>query len=168
MSSKVIIIAEAGVNHNGSIVLAKQLIDSAAMAGADYVKFQTFKAEKLASGKAHKAKYQIERSDSEDGQLKMLRNLELDSNAHSELQVYCRKKGIGFLSSAFDEDSIDMLDHLGVPFFKIPSGEITNKPYLQQITDIGKSLIISTRMTQLKEISNTQDILFFGGIIKYY
>ena len=165
MNSKVIIIAEAGVNHNGSIVLARQLIDSAAMAGADYVKFQTFKAEKLASDKAPKARYQLEQ-DEDVGQLKMLRRLELESAAHIELQSYCRDKKIGFLSSAFDEESVDLLDQLGVPIFKVPSGEITNKPYLQHIAGKGKPVIISTGMAFMSEIKDALKVLTESGLEK--
>lgn len=160
----VIIIAEAGVNHNGSIVLAKQLIDSAIMAGADYVKFQTFKAEKLASDRAHKARYQLVQSDEDDSQLKMLRSLELNAAAHIELIAYCREKGIGFLSSAFDEESVDLLDQLGVPFFKVPSGEITNKPYLQHIAGKGKPVIMSTGMAFMSEIKDAIKVLTDSGL----
>jgi len=164
MSSRVIIIAEAGVNHNGSIVLAKQLIDSAVMAGADYVKFQTFKAEKLASDRAQKARYQLVQSDEYDSQLKMLRSLELNVAAHIELISYCRERGIGFLSSAFDEESVDLLDQLGVPFFKVPSGEITNKPYLQHIAGKGKPVILSTGMAFMSEIKDAIKVLTDSGL----
>lgn len=166
MSSKVIIIAEAGVNHNGSIVLARQLIDAASMAGADYVKFQTFKAEKLASEKAHKARYQLDQLDEDEGQLKMLRSLELNSAAHIELQSYCREKGIGFLSSAFDEESVDLLDQIGVPFFKVPSGEITNKPYLQHIAGKSKPVIMSTGMAFMNEVKDAIKVLTGSGLKK--
>lgn len=134
MRDKVLIIAEAGVNHNGSMDLARQLIDKASDAGADIVKFQTFKANKLVSKYAKQATYQKANLKSkDDSQFEMLKKLELDESMHLELIEYCSFKGITFLSTGFDEESIDMLDKLGMPFYKIPSGEITNKPYLQHI-----------------------------------
>jgi len=131
---KVFIIAEAGVNHNGSVELAKKLIDVAIEAGVDAVKFQTFKAEKLVTKNAKKATYQKENmSDSDDSQFNMLKKLELDIDTHNELIEYCNSKNIMFLSTPFDHDSIDMLNDLKLPIFKIPSGEITNLPYLRHI-----------------------------------
>ena len=151
--SKIIIIAEAGVNHNGDIDLARRLIDAAAEAGADFVKFQTFKAKNLVSESAMKADYQKKNTGEADpSQYKMLKKLELDEAAHIELKAYCETKGIRFLSSAFDEVSIDFLDKLGIEIFKIPSGEITNKPYLQHIAQKGKPIIMSTGMADLEEV----------------
>ena len=123
-----IIIAEAGVNHNGSIELAKKLIDIAAEAGADFVKFQTFKAETLVTQTADKAEYQKEITNTDESQFEMIKKLELDRKTHEELIDYCKIKDIQFLSTAFDHDSIDLLAELGIPFYKIPSGEITNLP----------------------------------------
>lgn len=151
--SEIIIIAEAGVNHNGDIDLAKRLIDAAADAGADFVKFQTFKAKNLVSKSAMKADYQNKNTgEADQSQFKMLKKLELDEGAHIELKGYCKKKGISFLSSAFDEASVDFLEQLGMEVFKIPSGEITNKPYLQHIAKKGKSVILSTGMANLEEV----------------
>ena len=131
--NNVLIIAEAGVNHNGDMNIAKQLIDAAANAGADYVKFQTFIAEELVTKDAQKAPYQKETAkDGEDTQFKMLKKLELSQEQHFELIEYCKSKGINFLSTAFDHSSIEFLNDLGLDFYKIPSGEITNLPYLQE------------------------------------
>ena len=153
MKKKTLIIAEAGVNHNGDINLAKKLIDAAAAAGVDFVKFQTFKTENLVSKSAKKADYQIANlNDGEDTQFNMLKKLELDLNMHNVLIDYCEKKNIKFLSTAFDLDSIDMLLKLNIPFFKIPSGEITNLPYLKKIASTNKPVIISTGMTSLGEV----------------
>lgn len=155
MRKPVIIIAEAGVNHNGSIENAKKLIDAAAIAGADYVKFQTFKASKLVSKEAKKADYQKHNvNDGDDSQLNMIQKLELSEKMHFELLNYCKTKGIKFLSTGFDEESIDFLDKLGIDFFKIPSGEITNKPYLQHIARKGKPVVLSTGMATIKEVEN--------------
>ena len=130
MSNRVFIIAEAGVNHNGDINLAKKLIDVAAKAGADAVKFQTFKTQNLVSKNAQKASYQKETTDKNESQFEMIKKLELDENTHKELITYCKQKDITFLSTPFDSDSIKLLDELGLSTFKIPSGEITNLPYL--------------------------------------
>ena len=124
----VFIIAEAGVNHNGSIDLAYKLIDVAVESGADAVKFQTFKAENVASKNATKAEYQKQTTDVSESQFDMIKKFELDEKAHKELIAYCQEKGIMFLSTPFDHDSIDMLNNLGLEIFKIPSGEITNLP----------------------------------------
>jgi N,N'-diacetyllegionaminate synthase len=124
--SKVFVIAEAGVNHNGSIELAKKLIDVAAQAGANAVKFQTFKTENLVSKNAQKADYQKETTDSTESQFDMIKKLELDVDTHKELISYCNEKNIMFLSTPFDLDSVDLLSDLGLEIFKIPSGEITN------------------------------------------
>lgn len=146
------IIAEAGVNHNGSIDIAKQLIDVAADAGADAVKFQTFKADKVVTVTASKAKYQIENTGTDETQFEMLKRLELSIGAYKELFSYCNKKNIIFMSTPFDEGSADMLDNLGMTIFKIPSGEITNKPLIQHITGKKKPIILSTGMSYLGEV----------------
>jgi len=163
----VFIIAEAGVNHNGSIELAKKLIDVAVEAGVDAIKFQTFKAEKLVSKNAKKAKYQKENmSSSDDSQFNMLKKLELDIDAHHELIEYCNSKKIMFLSTPFDHDSIDMLNDLKIPIFKIPSGEITNLPYLRHIGSLEKKVILSTGMADIGEIEDALDILIKAGTLK--
>ena len=159
----VFIIAEAGVNHNGSVELAKKLIDVAVEAGADAVKFQTFKAENLVSKNAQKAAYQKETTDKQESQFDMIKKLELDINTHIELISYCTDKGIMFLSTPFDHDSIDMLDELDLEIFKIPSGEITNLPYLRHIGSLNKEVILSTGMADLGEIEDALDILTKAG-----
>lgn len=164
---KTIIIAEAGVNHNGEIEIAKKLIDVASDAGVDYVKFQTFKATSLASKNAEKAIYQKENTNDEsESQLSMLKKLELTESMHFELIDYSKKKGTNFLSTGFDQESIDFLDGLGMEFFKIPSGEITNLPYLRKIGGLGKPIIISTGMADLMEISNALKVLEDAGANK--
>ncbi|SMO61117.1 N-acetylneuraminate synthase [Solitalea koreensis] len=161
---KVMIIAEAGVNHNGDITLAKKLIDAAVDAGVDYVKFQTFKAEKLVSKSAKKAEYQERNSsDGDDYQFNMLKKLELDEKSHHELINYCASKGIKFLSTAFDLESIELLDSLGIDLFKVPSGEITNYPYLKKIGSKGKPVIISTGMADMKEIAEALQVVTEAG-----
>lgn len=162
----VFIIAEAGVNHNGSITLAKKLIDVAARSGADAVKFQTFKAEKLVSKTAEKANYQKKNTDSLESQFDMLNRLELDLNAHQELISYCKDRGIMFLSTAFDHESIDLLNDLGLKIFKIPSGEITNLPYLRHIGSLNKKVILSTGMSSIEEIDDALKILINSGTKK--
>ena len=163
----VFIIAEAGVNHNGSIELAKQLIDVAVEAGVDAVKFQTFKAEKLVSKNAQKANYQKENmNDSDDSQFSMLKKLELDVATHKELIAYCNSKNIMFLSTPFDHDSIELLHDLQLPIFKIPSGEITNLPYLRHIGSLQKKVILSTGMADIGEIEDALDILTNAGTKK--
>jgi len=161
-----IIIAEAGVNHNGSIELAKKLIDVAAEAGADFVKFQTFKAETLVTQTADKAEYQKEITDTDESQFEMIKKLELDRKTHEELIDYCKQIDIQFLSTAFDNDSIDLLDELNIPLFKIPSGEITNLPYLRHIGKMGKPIIMSTGMSTLDEVRNALNILIESGAEK--
>src|SRR3972149_9720035 len=146
------IIAEAGVNHNGSIDTAKRLIDIAVDAEADAVKFQTFKADKVVTATASKAKYQIENTGTDETQFEMLKRLELSLDAHDELFSYCNKKNIIFMSTPFDEGSADMLDNLGMNIFKIPSGEITNKPLIQHIARKKKPIILSTGMSYLGEV----------------
>lgn len=155
MKNKVIIIAEAGVNHNGDYLVAKKLILEAANAGADYVKFQTFKADKLVSKDAQKADYQKSNlKEGGDTQYEMLKKLEMSEEWHYELIKYANECGIKFLSTGFDEDSVDLLDSLKIDLFKIPSGEITNKPYLEHIAKKGKPVVISTGMSNLQEIKD--------------
>ena len=164
--SKVFIIAEAGVNHNGSVDLAKKLIDVAADAGADAVKFQTFKAENLVSKNAQKAEYQKETTDSEEFQYEMIKKLELDVRTHKELMAYCADKKIMFLSTPFDHDSIELLDELGLEIFKIPSGELTNFPYLRHIASLNKQVILSTGMADIGEIEDALDVLLSASTTK--
>ncbi len=148
----VFIIAEAGVNHNGSLELAKDLVRAAKASGADAVKFQTFQAERLATRTAQKAKYQKRTTAREESQLTMLRRLQLGERAHRSLLEFCRKMEIQFLSSPFDEESADLLAKIGVPTFKIPSGEITNLPFLRHIAKKKKPMILSTGMANLGEV----------------
>jgi N,N'-diacetyllegionaminate synthase len=162
----VFIIAEAGVNHNGSIELAKQLIDVASNSGADAVKFQTFKAENLVSKNAQKAEYQKKTTDISESQFDMIKKLELDVNTHKELMAYCQEKNIMFLSTPFDHDSIDFLNELGLKIFKIPSGDITNFPYLKRVGALGKQVILSTGMSTLKEVGDALTILVGTGTQK--
>lgn len=167
MSKKVVIIAEAGVNHNGDLQKAIGLIDSAAEAGADYVKFQTFKAEKIVNPTAQKADYQRNNMQGdEDTQFGMLKKLEMGEEWYPVLIQRCREKGIHFLSTGFDVDSIDFLDDLAIPFYKIPSGEITNKPYLQHIARKGKDIILSTGMADLQEVREAVEVLEAEGITR--
>ncbi len=146
------VIAEAGVNHNGDPKLAHALIDAAAAAGADAVKFQTFKADRLALASAPKAAYQKRNQPGEESQLAMLRRLELEDGVVGELVAHCREKGILFLSSPFDEESADFLDTLGMAAFKVPSGELTNAPFLAHLAAKGKPLIVSTGMADMGEV----------------
>jgi len=162
-TSKVFIIAEAGVNHNGSLDLAYKLIDVAKDAGADAVKFQTFIPEKTISKFADKANYQKETTDKNESQLKMIKKLALSFEDHKKLLEYCKNKNIKFLSSPFDLDSIDFLSELGLDTFKIPSGEIINLPYLKKIGSLNKKLIISTGMANLGEVESAIDILVKSG-----
>ena len=163
--SKVIIIAEAGVNHNGDINLAKKLIDVAVEAGVDYVKFQTFKSESLVSKSAKKADYQIENTqDSTENQLQMLKKLELSHEQHVELMAYCRQKNISFFSTAFDIDSLIYLKELGLTMVKIPSGEITNLPYLRKAAELFSKVIISTGMSTLEDIEKALNVFLSAGI----
>lgn len=164
--SRVFIIAEAGVNHNGSLELAKKLIDVASDAGADAVKFQTFKAENLVSKHAQKADYQKQTTDKAESQFDMIKKLELDVEAHNELLAYCKTKNIMFLSTPFDHDSIELLDALGLEVFKIPSGEITNLPYLRHIGQLNKQVILSTGMSTMGEIEDALDVLVGAGTDK--
>jgi N,N'-diacetyllegionaminate synthase len=163
----VFIIAEAGVNHNGSIDLAKKLIDVAVEAGVDAVKFQTFKANNLVSKSAQKANYQkANMNKGDDSQFNMLKKLELDINTHKELISYCKSINIMFLSTPFDHDSINMLNDLGLEIFKIPSGEITNLPYLRHIGSLKKKVILSTGMADIGEIEDALDVLVQAGTKK--
>jgi N,N'-diacetyllegionaminate synthase len=157
---KTLIIAEAGVNHNGSIELAKKLIDVAADAGVDYVKFQTFKASKLVSKTAVKAAYQQQNTgNAVESQLEMLQKLELSVADHEELVDYCKLKGIKFFSTAFDLDSLDFLKKIGLSLFKIPSGELTNLPYLEKVAKLADEIILSTGMSTMEEIGETIAVL---------
>lgn len=157
--SRVFIIAEAGVNHNGSLEIAKALVDAASQAGADAVKFQTFKASNLVSKSAQKADYQKKTTGVAETQHAMLEKLELNELAHQSIIEHCRNKKILFLSTPFDAESIDMLESLGMPIYKIPSGEITNLPYLIRVGQLGKEIILSTGMSNLDEIGNALDVL---------
>lgn len=162
--SKVLIIAEAGVNHNGDINLAKKLIDVAAESGADIVKFQTAKAENVVSRFAKKAEYQIENTgNSAESQLEMIQKLVLDDSAWPILIDYCKQKNIKFLSTPFDVESVDLLHNLGLEIFKIPSGEITNLPYLRKIGKYNKQVILSTGMANLGEIESAIAVLVDSG-----
>jgi len=163
MNNKVFIIAEAGVNHNGSIVTAEQLIDAAANSGADAIKFQSFKADKLVSYKAPKAEYQKKNTPHSESQFEMIRKLELTPENHFDLLLHCKKRNITFLSSAFDLESIELLKRLKLSLFKIPSGEITNYPYLKNIGSLKKSIILSTGMSTLNEIKNALTVLICSG-----
>jgi N,N'-diacetyllegionaminate synthase len=159
----ILIIAEAGVNYNGELRLAKQLIDVAAEAGADLVKFQTFKADRLATRSAKKAGYQIQTTNSKESQHEMLRRLELTEDMHRELIAHCALRNISFFSTGFDMESIDLLLSLGQDHFKIPSGEITNLPYLRHIGKLGKSVILSTGMATLGDIEAAIGVLEQAG-----
>lgn len=164
---RVIIIAEAGVNHNGDIQLAKKLIDVAVDAGVDYVKFQTFKADKLVSRDAKKASYQDKNiNDGDDSQYTMLKKLELSHENHLELMKYCSERNIKFFSTAFDVEGVNYLNDLGLSFFKIPSGEITNYPYLKAVALCGKPVILSTGMCSENEIEQALNVLIQYGLEK--
>lgn len=163
---KTLIIAEAGVNHNGSIELAKRLIDAAVDAGADIVKFQSFKADKIVSKSAKKASYQVANTGNNESQLDMLKRLELSHEDHLELIAYCQSKHIEFLSTPFDPESIDLLQQLGITTGKIPSGEITNLPYLQKMARAFPNLILSTGMSSMEEIEAAIDALTSAGAFR--
>jgi N-acetylneuraminate synthase len=165
--NKVIIIAEAGVNHSGDIELAKKLIDAAVDSGVDYVKFQTFKSENLVSKEAKKADYQIENTqNSNENQLQMLKKLELSNSQHDILISYCKQKNIAFFSTAFDLESLYYLKELGLEMVKIPSGEITNLPYLRKAASLFNEVILSTGMSTMKEIEDALDVFLQAGISK--
>ena len=163
MPNPVIVIAEAGVNHNGDLDLAKRLIEIAATAGADYVKFQTFNAERIVTRDASKAEYQNRTTDSLESQFNMLKKLELTPEMHIDLIDHCAKKSIKFLSTGFDIESVEMLVNLGQRLIKIPSGEITNYPYLRYVGSLQLPIILSTGMSTLKEISEALDVLESSG-----
>lgn len=156
---RVIIIAEAGVNHNGNYNLAKQMVEAAKEAGADYIKFQTFRPEKLVSKCAEKAEYQKKTTGADESQLQMLQKLTLSDDKFVELKRYCDEIGIGFLSTPFDLDSIEFLESLDMDYWKIPSGEITNFPYLVAIAKTGRKVILSTGMSKLDEICDAVALL---------
>ena len=162
----VFIIAEAGVNHNGSVELACELIDVASESGADAVKFQTFKAENLVSKDAEKAEYQKQTTDTSESQFDMIKRLELDIDAHKKLIDYCKEKDIMFLSTPFDHESIDLLNELQLQIFKIPSGEITNLPYLRHIGLLNKKVFLSTGMSNLQEVGDALTVLINSGTLK--
>lgn len=162
----VTIIAEAGVNHNGSLDIAKQLVDKAVETGVDMIKFQTFKAERLVSKAAKQADYQKKNigSKADDSQYNMLRKLELSAEDHKELMSYCKEKGIQFFSTAFDMESIDYLHSLNLGLWKIPSGEITNYPYIKKIALYQEPVILSTGMCELSDISAAMNVLLQYGV----
>jgi N,N'-diacetyllegionaminate synthase len=164
----VLIIAEAGVNHNGSVETAKRMIDKAVEAGADVIKFQTFKSEKLVSKSAKQAEYQKRNiaNAENDSQLDMLKKLELTESDHNELMDYCAKKQIRFFSTAFDMESIDYLHSLHVGLWKIPSGEITNYPYLKKIAQFGEPVILSTGMCEMEDVEAALKVLTDNGLNK--
>ncbi len=164
----VLIIAEAGVNHNGSIETAKKMIDKAVDADVDIIKFQTFKSEKLVSKSAQQAEYQKKNigSSSDNSQLNMLKKLELSHTDHQELIEYCNQKGIRFFSTAFDLESVDYLHSLNIGLWKIPSGEITNYPYLKKIAQFGEPVILSTGMCEMQDIEAALKVLTDNGLSK--
>ena len=163
---KTLIIAEAGVNHNGDIAKAKTLIDKGAEAGVDYVKFQTFKAEKLVTKQAQRAAYQDKNTQNNDSQYEMLKKLELSQTVHQELIDYCKVKGVKFLSTGFDNDSLAFLAQLGFRIAKVPSGEITNLPYLRQVASLFPEVILSTGMATIDEIKDAVKVLIDYGVSK--
>ncbi len=165
MRDSVFIIAEAGVNHNGSIEIAKKLIDVASISGVDAIKFQSFNAENLVTKEAKQAEYQSKNMNKSISQFEMLKALELSYNEHLELFTYCKEKKIMFLSSAFDLENIDLLNKLGINLFKVPSGEIENVPYLRKIASTGKQIILSTGMCNLHDIEFALEILREEGAL---
>lgn len=165
--NKTIIIAEAGVNHNGSLDLAKQLVKKAFEAGVDYVKFQTFKSEKVVSKNAKKADYQIENTGKkEESQLEMVKKLELSYEDHQVLIDYCNELGLKFFSTAFDFDSIEYLHSLDLGLWKIPSGEVTNYPFLKRIAAYNEKTILSTGMCDMQDVRNAVNALYKNGLSK--
>lgn len=165
--SHVLVIAEAGVNHNGSLQIAKRLVDKAVEAGVDIIKFQTFKSERLVSKAAKQAEYQRRNiGKKDDGQLAMLKKLELSVEDHYELIQYCKKRNIRFWSTAFDMESIDFLHSLNMGLWKIPSGEITNYPYIKKIASYHEPVILSTGMCELSDIEAALAVLIDGGVNK--
>lgn len=158
------IIAEAGVNHNGNMMIAKKLIDAAVDAGADAVKFQTFSAEELVCKNAKKANYQMTTTDNEESQFEMLKKLELTVQMHKELILYCAEKKILFLSTPFDLRSIELLHSLDIKIYKVPSGEITNLPYLKKVASVADKIFLSTGMSTLEEVKTAVNILNNQGV----
>ena len=163
---RTLIIAEAGVNHNGDIAKAKAIIDKGAEAGVDYVKFQTFKAEKLVTKQAQRASYQDKNTQNNDSQYEMLKKLELSQALHQELMDYCNQKGVKFLSTGFDSESLVFLAQLGITIAKVPSGEITNLPYLRQVASLFPEVILSTGMATINEIKDAVKVLIDNGVSK--
>lgn len=163
---RTIIIAEAGVNHNGDLAMALKLVEVAAQAGADYVKFQTFKADNLVTRQAAKADYQLQLTSQNESQYEMIRRLELTPKMHVDLIQHCQLNGIRFLSTGFDIESLNLLVDLGISLFKIPSGEITNLPYLQHIGRLGKPVILSTGMADISEIGAALHVLEGAGTLR--
>ena len=162
----VCIIAEAGVNHNGDLTLAKKMVDVAAEAGVDYIKFQTFKSEKLVVENAKKADYQEKNTGNNESQLEMLKKLELGYNDFSLLKDYCNSKGIGFISTPFDFESLEFLESLDMDFWKIPSGEVTNYPYLIKLAKTKRPVVMSTGMCEVEEIKAALKVLKENGTQK--
>jgi N,N'-diacetyllegionaminate synthase len=165
---RTLIIAEAGVNHDGDMEIARRMIAAAAQAGADLVKFQTFSADRLVTPGARKAAYQAERTGADETQHAMLRRLELSEPMHRELLAECAARGIGFLSTGFDERSVDLLASLGHSRFKIPSGEITNLPYLRHVGAYGREVLLSTGMATLTEVESALEALIRAGTPRDY
>lgn len=159
----ILIIAEAGVNHNGSLEMAKALVEEAARAGADIVKFQTFKATALVTNSAPKAEYQINNAGAAESQFEMIRRLELSDQMHIDITNHCKSLGIQFLSTGFDIESNKYLLELNMPFFKVPSGELTNLPYLRHISSLGKDIVLSTGMANLSDIEAAINALEQAG-----
>ena len=159
-----IIIAEIGVNHGGDIELAGRMVKAAAEAGADYAKFQTYRAENLVCRDAERARYQKENCGGDESQLEMLRRYQLDSEQFRQLAGICRSYGIGFLSSAFDLESVELLSHMDMDYWKIPSGEITNLPYLRRIAAVARRVILSTGMSTLEEVRRAVEVFEEGGV----
>jgi len=157
------VLAEAGVNHNGDLSLAHQLIDVAAKAGADAVKFQTFSAERLVTEQAPKAQYQQQRTDADESQYAMLKKLELDEEAHVSLKNHCMDKNILFVSTPFDEQSADMLERLDVAMFKVSSGDLTNLPFLAHLASKGRPMIVSTGMGSMQEVAESVAVVAEAG-----
>ena len=162
--NKIIIIAEAGVNHNGDMAKAKALIDKGAEAGVDYVKFQTFKAGNLVTKQAKRAAYQDRNTQDNDTQYEMLKKLELSQAVHQELIDYCAQKGVQFLSTGFDIESLEFLARLGITIAKVPSGEITNLPYLRKVASLFPEVILSTGMATIIEIKDAVKVLTDNGV----
>ena len=167
MTNHTIIIAEAGVNHNGSLELAKQLVLKAKDAGVDYIKFQTFKASKLVTKSARQAEYQQHNTGGqEESQYQMLKKLELSPKDHQVLIDYCRELGIMFFSTAFDSESIDYLHSLNLGLWKIPSGEVTNYPFLKRVAAFNEKTILSTGMCEMQDVRNAVEVLYENGLSK--